>query len=141
MTITLDLYTIPEKGKVEIDLKRSFEIKITATEAQHQVTHWLFDEVSYLMRGLTPTLVLGERVVWRVPASLGLPDLGQIGVAGTVDVDVETGAMNNTPEQKAEIMRRAEEMATGLPPYQRKLKTPLEYLAKNVSAAPAIVSQ
>ena len=68
MTILLDPYIVPEKGKVELKIDRSFEIKVTAEEARHKVRWWLRDEVSMLIDADPPTLVIGEEVVWRVPA-------------------------------------------------------------------------
>jgi len=139
MTIILDSYTIPEKGVVEINLNRSFEIKITAEEARRQVNRWLLNEVSYLMSADAPTLVIGEHVVWRVPAWITFPDVGRAGVVGLVEVDVTTGLMNNTPECKAEIERCAEKVAAHLPPYQPIREVPTEYLAKDVPPAPTLI--
>ncbi len=71
MTILLDSQPIPPKGKVDLKVERSFEIKITAEEARRQVNRWLLNEVSCLIGADEPTLVVGEeRVVWRVPAYL-----------------------------------------------------------------------
>jgi hypothetical protein len=139
MAIILDSYTIPEKGKVELKVDRSFEIKVTAEEARRQVNRWLLNEVSYLIGADAPTLIVGERVVWRVPAWIGFPNAGRAGVVGMIEVDVETGEMNNTSERQAELERRAKELAAQLPPYQPKSKSPTEYLAKNVAPAPKLV--
>jgi len=136
MTILLDTYTIPEKGKVELKVDRTFEIKVTAEEARHKVNRWLLNEVSCLIGADTPTLVVGEQgVVWRVPAWIGFPHTGRAGVVGTVDVDVETGEMDNTPECKTEIERQAQALAEQQPPY-RSREVPTEYLAKNAPPAP-----
>ncbi len=137
MTIIFDPYIVPEKGKVELNVKRSFEIKVTAEEARRQVDRWLLNEVSYMLGAKDPTLVIGEQIVWRVSAWLSSPGVGQVGVVGTVEVDVNTGAMNNSPKCKAEIIRRAEELAALLPPYQPK-KSPERYLAKNIPPAPQL---
>ena len=139
MQIILDALTLPERGMVKLKVNRSFEIKVTAEEARRQVNRWLHHEVSYLLRALTPTLVVGERANWRVPASLGLPHLGQVGMVGIIDVDVVTGAMGNTPEAKAEIERQAEALAERLPPYQPKSETPAAYLSKHVPSAPKLI--
>jgi hypothetical protein len=138
MTILLEPYIIPEKGKVELKVERSFEIKVTAEEAQRQVNRWLLNEVSYLIGADPPTLVVGEQVVWRVPAWIGFPHTGRAGVVGMVDVDVTTGAMNNTPECKAEIERRAEELAARQPPYQSKSEVPEVFLPKHIPPAPKV---
>jgi len=47
MTIILDNYLIPEKGKVE--LNASFEIKVTSEEARRKVNRWLLEFVSTQM--------------------------------------------------------------------------------------------
>jgi len=49
------------------------------------------NEVSYLIGADSPTLVVGERVVWRVPAWFGLLHTGRLGIVGTVGVDVSSG--------------------------------------------------
>lgn len=139
MTIILDAYAVPEKGKVELKVQRSFEIKVTSEEARRQVDRWLLNEMSFMMRALTPTLVVGEQVVWRVPASLGMPHLGQVGIVGMIDVDVETGEMTNILECKAEIERCAEELAGRLPPYHPRTETPPEHIATHVPHAPKLV--
>ena len=138
MTILLDPYVIPKKGKVELKVDRSFEIKITAEEAQRQVNRWLLNEVSYLIGADPPTLVVSEQIVWRVPAWIGFPHMGRVGVVGMVDVDVTTGVMNNSPECKAEIERRAEELAARQPPYQPKGEVPEEFLPKHIPPAPKL---
>ena len=138
MTIVLDSYIIPEKGKVELNVNRTFEIKVTAEEARRQVNRWLMNEVSLLISADLPTLVVGDQVVWRAPAWISFPHTGRAGIVGAVEVDVNTGAMNNTPELKAEIERRAEAVANRQPPYRPKDKVPEQYLAKNVPPAPTL---
>ena len=79
------------------------------------------NEVSSLIGADTPTLVVGpDQVVWRVPAWIGFPHTGRAGNVGTVEVDVETGVMNNTPECKADIERQAQHLAEQQPSYRLK---------------------
>jgi hypothetical protein len=139
MTIVLDHYTIPEKGEIELKIDRSFEIKVTAEEARHKVKWWLRDEISMLIDVDLPTLVVGEQVVWRVPAWIGFPHTGRAGVVGAVDVDVNTGTMNNTPERKAEIERQAEEVVARQPSYQPKGPVPEKYRPQHIPPAPQII--
>jgi hypothetical protein len=119
-------------------LKRSFEIKITAEEARRQVNRWLRDEVSMLISADLPILVVGQQVVWRATAWISFPHTGRAGQVGVIDVDVTTGAMNNTPECKADIERQAEAVAARQPPYRPKDKVPEQYLAQNVPPAPKL---
>jgi hypothetical protein len=138
MSIILDSINIPEQGAVELKVKRSFEIKVTAEEARRKVRWWLRDEISMLIDADPATLVIGGQVVWRVPAWIGFPHTGRAGIVGSVDVNVSTGAMNNTPECKADIICRAEEVAARQPPYHPRGTIPEVYLAQNGPFAPRL---
>jgi hypothetical protein len=86
-----------------------------------------------------PTLVVGEQVVWRVPAVLSAPGTGRVGVVGVVEVDVATGEMNVIPELKAAIEAQAEALAKRLSPYQPKDPVPAKYRPNHIPPAPQIV--
>jgi hypothetical protein len=128
MTIIFDTGVALEPGLVELKLERRFRLKITAEEARRQVNRWLLNEVSYMMRALSPTLVIGEKVVWRVPVALTMPHVGQAGTVGVIEVEVETGAMNNTPGRQAEIERCAAALAAKVRPYEPRRETPAKYI-------------
>jgi len=115
---------------VELDIHRTFEIKVTAEQAQRQVNRWLFTEVSCMMGARTPTLVVGEQVVWRVPAVLTASHIGEVGVVGEIDVDVQNGEMDNTPARMAKLQACAIELGEKIPPYMPRTVSP-EYLAKD----------
>lgn len=136
MTIVLERFDIPERGVLELDLHELIEIRVTAAEARRKVNSWVHEYVSYMMRAEEPTLVIGERVVWRVPTVLTSSQVGRVGVVGHVDVEVRTGEMNNSPERGVQFMNCARELAARLPPYQPGwLKVADEYIPKNVPRA------
>ena len=132
MTILLDAYTLPERGAVKLNIQRSFEINVTAEEARRRVASWLVDQVSYMMISELPMLVVGERVIWRVPAILTAPHVGRVGEVGVVHVDVQTGEMDNTPECVSELQQRGLELSKTLPPYKPRGEAPAEYLIKDM---------
>jgi hypothetical protein len=109
MTLLLENQDIPESGRLELDIRVSADIRVAAREAQRRVTRLLAQEVSSQMYGGQPQLVVGgAHVVWRVPAYLGLPKLGEFGPLGTLDVDVQTGAVEPlTPNLTADLMAHA----------------------------------
>jgi hypothetical protein len=129
MKIILNEYPIPERGTFQIE--ETVTIQISAKEAQRQVNRWLLNEVSYMMGADLPTLVLGEQTVWHVPAYFSAPHVGRVGLVGIVQVDVLTGEMDAGPERKAEIEKRACELAADLPRFQPR-EAPEEYVARNV---------
>lgn len=53
MTIILDRYTVPDTGVLHI--QETITIRTSETEARRQVNHWLFTQVSCMMRAGTPT--------------------------------------------------------------------------------------
>ena len=129
MTIILTNVTLPERGQVAINL--SFEIKVTAEEAKRKVTWWLREEVSMLIYGETPTLVVGERPVWRVPAWIAFPSTGPLGEVGTAEVNADTGEMLNPEGFRAEVERRLEtEIRPKMPKDRKKMELPPDYIAK-----------
>lgn len=111
IAVLLDACTLPHKGPVDLNVKRKFTINIPAEEAQHQVHHWLVDEISCNIGADVPTLVIdtsaNERPVWRVPAYLSFARFGRVGAVGLVDVDVETGMILNRLQCKMLIERTA----------------------------------
>jgi hypothetical protein len=136
MTILLDNIPIPEQGTLTINL--TIEIKVTAEQARKKVNFWLMDQVSSQMGAETPTLVVGEQAVWRVPAYISFPSVGHAGTVGMVDVDAQTGEMDTTAEKIADLQKRGEEIAQQLPPYKPHT-TPPEYIPKNVPPAKVLV--
>jgi len=136
MTIVLENLTIPERGVLDIYIKQSIEIKVSAEEARRKVNRWLLDYVSYMMHADPPTLVVdGREAVWRVPAILTNSRVGDVGVAGTVDVDVHTGQMDNTTTRIEQITHCALEMVKDLPPYQPQQTVPEEFIPKHLPRA------
>ncbi|MEZ4732191.1 MAG: hypothetical protein R3E79_34165 [Caldilineaceae bacterium] len=137
MTIVLENLTIPKRGVLELDLKQSIEIKVTAEEARRKVNRWLMDYVSYMMHADPPTLVVDhERAVWRVPAIFTAPQVGVIGTVGLVDVDVRSGVMDSTDERIEQIIHCAQEKAAKLPPYiPGQMKVPEQFIPKHIPRA------
>lgn len=119
MTIILDNYILPKTGHVELNL--SFDIGISAEEAQRKVRWWLRDNVSMLADSDPPTLIVDDRPVWRVPVHIGFPNAGKFDNIGFVAVDVTTGEMLDLESTKSAIRNHLEkEVKPNMPPYQPK---------------------
>ncbi len=117
MTIILERYPIPGRGRLELSVKISAEIKISAEDARRKVNGFLLNNLSYLtVAERQPELVVGEKVFWRIAVNHTLPGFGVIGKIGVIDVDVETGEIQPVaPEQLEEMKRRAKTLATSYP--------------------------
>ena len=105
--------SLPKTGRLEVDIKVTADVNVSAYAARQKVDTFVLSDVSYMMHAGEPTLVLAERICWRVPVVLSLTSRGDVGEVGAIDVDVETGQMHVTPKLIAEINARAEGLALG----------------------------
>lgn len=103
---------VPNSGQLSINIQLSATVNETAFSARQKVTGFVADEISTNMHATEPTLVVGDRICWRVPVILSMPPIGDRGEVGTIDVDVETGQLQLTPNLMQEFERRAEYLAT-----------------------------
>lgn len=99
------------QGQLSIHIEAKADMNFSATAARRKVTGFVVDEISTHIRGREPTLIVGERIRWRVPVWLSLPPTGDLGEVGVIEVDVETGQMNITEALIQEITLRAKELA------------------------------
>jgi hypothetical protein len=113
MTVNLEIENmgVPSNADIEIDIKLRAQANVTAITAQRKVSRLMLDRVSNLLCGNQPTLVVGERLRWRVPVWLGFPGKGLVGKVGEIDVDLETGEMLFTESLLEEIGKRADDLA------------------------------
>jgi len=92
------LASLPKTGRLEVDIKVSADINISAYAAKQKVNGFVLSEISYMMHAGDPTLVIDEYIYWRVPVILSLTSRGDVGEVGTIDVDVDTGQLHITPQ-------------------------------------------
>ncbi len=111
MQLELGAMTVPLMADVEIDIKVRAQTPVSATAAQRKVSRLVLDRVSNQLCGNPPSLVMAERLCWRVPVWLGFPRLGMVGRVGEIDVDVETGEMLFDETMLEEMSERADALA------------------------------
>jgi predicted DNA-binding antitoxin AbrB/MazE fold protein len=111
----IERLSLSEHQKVRLQVL-SPQVRVSATAARRKVSGFVLNEISYLMGGGEPTLVIGKRTVWRVPVILTFPTHGPVGTVGTIDVDAETGELFTSPQLVEEITRNAETLTARLPP-------------------------
>jgi hypothetical protein len=115
-TMAVTLEAIPKTGHLQVDIKVSADVNVTAFTARQKVNNFVLSEISYMMHAGEPSLVVDERIYWRVPVILSLTSHGDVGEVGYLDVNIETGQIQISPSQIAEIEARAEGLAAHTPP-------------------------
>ncbi|MDY7079800.1 MAG: hypothetical protein SXV54_23195 [Chloroflexota bacterium] len=109
--ILLEQQQIPTTGILTVQVNQAVQINVSAEEAQRKVSVFVLTKISNLMHGEMPTLILGERVYWRVPVHLTFPTTGDVGPVGSIDVDVSNGELYATPGIIAAIETHAQSIA------------------------------
>ena len=114
MSVTIETVKPPEKGAFTVEVKVDANIQITAEDARQKVGVFAGNQVADLLSGDPPTLVVQETgTFWRVPVILSSRSLGRIGVVGSIDVNVETGALHLDDTTIPEIEANARRFAAG----------------------------
>jgi hypothetical protein len=113
--MTVNVESLPKTGRLEVDIKVTADVNISAYAARQKVNNFVLSEISYMMHAAEPTLVLGDRICWRVPVVLSLTSVGDVGEVGAIDVDVESGQIHISPRQITEIEARAQSLANRSP--------------------------
>ena len=103
--------SLPKIGRLEVDIKVTADVNVSAYAARQKVNSFVLSEISYMMHAAKPALILSDRICWRVPVVLSLTSVGDVGEVGVIDVDIESGQMHVSPQQVAEIEARAEDLA------------------------------
>jgi hypothetical protein len=105
--------TWPKDGPLRVEAQFAGEIKVSPTAARRRAAGFLAGHVTMMVLAGEPVLVWSEQPVWRVPACLHLPDLGEVSTVGSIDVDALTGEiMPLSSDQIAAMQRRANDIAT-----------------------------
>jgi hypothetical protein len=102
--------TLPAEAEIKVEFTLTSKINFTAHVAQRRVSKLMLDRVG-LLYGERPSLVMGERLLWRVPIWFSLPTTGPLGQVGALDVDAQTGEILFTPEILDDLRERANALA------------------------------
>ena len=111
MVLEMETIALPEQAEVKIELSLTARVTVTDAIARRKVSKLLLDRVGNLLYGERPSLVVGHRLLWRVPIWLGLPAVGAVGQVGTLDVDTQTGEILFTQQMLTEIAERGDALA------------------------------
>ncbi|MBX3055578.1 MAG: hypothetical protein KF770_03815 [Anaerolineae bacterium] len=102
-----------ETGKVNLQVNQTIEIIIPADKAIKQVNQFVHLEISTQLHAGTPILVVSSEgsSLWRVPVHLTLPAFGDVGRAGFLHVNPQTGEMDTSPVLITSLSQAADVLA------------------------------
>jgi hypothetical protein len=101
---------LPAGAEVKFELTVTSKVNFTAHVARIRVNKLLLDQVG-LFYGEKPSLVVTERLLWRVPVMFSTPNTGPLGQVGSLDVDTQTGEILYTQDLLNSFKDRAHALA------------------------------
>lgn len=102
------------QAQVNIAVHITAMFNVTAFSARQKVNRLLVTDVGTGLGSGEPALIIeSDRLLWRTPVLLSLPNVGCLGQVGQIDVDAQTGEVLTDAEHLEAIGDHAERLATG----------------------------
>ena len=104
---------LPDNDPFQVEVHFAGEIRVPSIVARRRVTGFLGMEVGMMLLADDPTLVImDQKPIWRVPASLYLPGMGKVATVGSIEVNAISGELiRPSAEQIAEMQDRGDAIA------------------------------
>ena len=100
-------------AQVDVTIHVSSTLNVTAYTARQKVGGLALSRIGTGIGAEEPELVMSrERIVWRVPLFLALPELGRLGNVGAIDVDAQTGEVLADDLLIESFIRNARQLAS-----------------------------
>jgi hypothetical protein len=113
-SVLLDAQPTPQTAPFALSVHLAVTLNVTAEDARRAVNRQVVTELGTGLVARAPELVIaGEQILWRVPIALSLPNLGDLGQVGTVDVDARTGDIVLIPAAQEKIIQHAHRLYAG----------------------------
>ncbi len=92
----------------------AISVNISAADARRMVNQTIVPELGTGLGAKEPDLMFREgHIIWRVPVALSLPELGDLGEVGIIDVDAETGRIISDESVQEKIIQHAQRLYAG----------------------------
>src|SRR5438067_87757 len=111
MTTHFSAMSLPANSTLDINIRVTQPLNLTAFSAQQRVTQYVMQHLSTQLGADMPELTVAERVYWSVPVLFTSPGKGVLGRVGTLRVDASTGELLTDPQTEQEMMDHAERLA------------------------------
>ena len=116
MSVALKDPVLPTGASVDITIRLQSHLNISSTAAQQRANVLLIERVGDRLAAGDPELVVGERLVWRMPVYLHWLGRTQMGPVGQLEVDTETGELLVSPQSLEDLRRNAGRAAADAAP-------------------------
>lgn len=113
-TILSDVRSMPQTAPIHLSFHLAATLQVTGEEARRKVNRQIVPELGTGLIAREPELTIdSERVFWRVPIVLSLPNPGDLGQVGVVEVDARTGEVLIDSVARDVIIQHARRLYVG----------------------------
>jgi hypothetical protein len=103
----------PQTAPIQFNFHLVATLNTSADEAHRRVNREVVTELGTGLIARDPELAVDEeKVVWRVPIVLSLPELGDLGT-GSIDVDARSGRLLSKAADRHRIIEHARRLFAG----------------------------
>jgi hypothetical protein len=94
-----------ENQLLHVEGQFACDVAISPTVARRKANGFLASQVTMMVSAGEPLLLLGDKPVWQTPAVLRLPQHGEVGTVGTIEVDAQTGEVITPSHEQIQHMQ------------------------------------
>jgi hypothetical protein len=104
----------PQTAPIQFNFHLVATLNTSADEARRRVNREVVTELGTGLIARDSELVVDEeKVVWRVPIVLSLPELGDLGTVSSIDVDARSGRLLSEAADRQRIIEQARRLFAG----------------------------
>ncbi len=112
--IKIESDTIVETAPIQLNFHVVATLNVTAEQARQQVNRQVIPELGTGLIARGPELLISDvHILWRVPIVLSLPELGDLGEVGHIDIDARTRTVLSNPASQEHIIQHARRLYNG----------------------------
>ena len=108
MVTVIDKNSIPQTAPTSLIFHLDTTLNVNAEQARNLVNRQVVVELGTgLIAREAELMIAGDQIAWRVPVALSLPEMGDLGQVGLIEVDARTGDILTGPEIQEKIIKHA----------------------------------
>ncbi len=112
--VQLSPSVVSSVAPIRLNFHLDTTLQLSAQEARRLVNQQIVPEMGTGLIAEEPELaVSNSEVIWRVPLVLSLPQLGDLGRVGTIDVNALTGVVIEDEQAQRRIIQHARRLYKG----------------------------
>ena len=114
MVIQIESETISQTSPIQLNFHVVATLDVTGEQARQYVNRSIIPELGTGLIAQAPELrITDDHILWRVPIGLSLPEIGDLGIVGYIDIDARSQTVLNNVDNHTQIIQHARRLYNG----------------------------